>query len=223
MIGARAAIPAGSPNIDRNQERAKPEPYLAGASSRWGALYPGDTVMLRKTMITLFAAASVIMLASSAASARGGGHGGGGGGHHGGGGGSYHGGYGGGAIHGAAIGGVGFRGAAIGGASGFRAVSVGNGLGRPAMIGSSGYRSAGFVAHGLHGGHIHRGFHGRRFLVGAGLGFGLYAPYGYSDDYYGYPAYVYDDSYYEDGGCYLVQRRIHTRHGWRIRHVQVCG
>ncbi len=50
-----------------------------------------------------------------------------------------------------------------------------------------------------------------------------HAPYAYYDDYYDYPAYVYDDSYYEDGACYLVPRRIHTRHGWRVRHVQVCG
>jgi hypothetical protein len=210
MIAARAAIPAGSPNIDRNQERAKPKPYRAGASSRWGALYSGDTVMLRKTMITLFAAASVIMLASTAASARGGF---GGGGHHGGG----WGGYSGGAIHGAAIGGAGVAAAAIGGSSGVRAVSVGNGLGRPAVIVGSGYRSAGFVANGFHGGHFRHEFHGRRFLVGAGLG------YAYYDDYYDYPAYAYDDAYYGDGGCYLMQQRIHTRHGRRIRQIQVCG
>ena len=52
--------------------------------------------------------------------------------------------------------------------------------------------------------------------MGAGLG------YAYYDDYYDYP-YAYDDYYYDDGGCYVVQRRVHTRHGWRIRHVQVCG
>jgi hypothetical protein len=31
------------------------------------------------------------------------------------------------------------------------------------------------------------------------------------------------DSYSEDGGCYVVQRRMHTRYGWRMRPVQVCG
>lgn len=61
---------------------------------------------------------------------------------------------------------------------------------------------------GFHGG----GFHGGRgFAFGAGLGLGLYAPYAYS----GY----YDD----DDGCYVVQRRVHTRYGWRVRPVQVCG
>ena len=36
-------------------------------------------------------------------------------------------------------------------------------------------------------------------------------------------AYAYDDSYYDDGGCYVVQRRMHTRYGWHLRPVQVCG
>jgi hypothetical protein len=75
-------------------------------------------------------------------------------------------------------------------------------------------------ANGLHTGGFHHGFHhGRRFALGAGLGFGFY-PYG---DYYDYPYYADDDSYYDDGGCYIVKRRVHTRHGWRLRPVQVCG
>ena len=43
--------------------------------------------------------------------------------------------------------------------------------------------------------------------------------------FYGYPYYDYgyDDSYYGDGGCYVVQRRVHTRFGRRIRPVQVCA
>ena len=70
---------------------------------------------------------------------------------------------------------------------------------------------------GFHGGGFHGGFggfHGRGFGFGAGLGlgYGLYGP--------GY--YAYDDSY-EDGGCYLVRQRVHARHGWRIRHVEICG
>ena len=44
--------------------------------------------------------------------------------------------------------------------------------------------------------------------------------YGYG---YGYPDYAYNDSYYNNGGCYVVQRRIHTKAGWRVRPVQVCG
>jgi hypothetical protein len=55
--------------------------------------------------------------------------------------------------------------------------------------------------------------------LGAGLGYGLY---GYDDGYYGYP-YASDDSYYDNGDCYVVQRRVHTAHGWRRQPVQVCG
>jgi hypothetical protein len=46
----------------------------------------------------------------------------------------------------------------------------------------------------------------------------------YAYDYY--DPYTYDDSYYyyddDDGSCYVVQRRVHTTHGWRLRPVQVC-
>ena len=49
---------------------------------------------------------------------------------------------------------------------------------------------------------------------GGGFGFGLYGyPYGYP---YGY------DDYYGEEGCHLVLQRIHTRHGWRIRRVEIC-
>ena len=46
-----------------------------------------------------------------------------------------------------------------------------------------------------------------------------YGAYGYGG--YGYPdAYgYYDDE--DDGGCYLVRRRVMTRYGWLIRRVQV--
>ena len=58
---------------------------------------------------------------------------------------------------------------------------------------------------------------GRRFVFGSGLGYGFY-PYGYYNDY------AYDPyAYYDDGGCYVVQRRVHTKHGWRRHPVQVCG
>ena len=52
-----------------------------------------------------------------------------------------------------------------------------------------------------------------------------YGFYPYSD-YYGYAYYpydYYDDSYYDNGSCYVVNRRVHTTHGWRTRPVQVCG
>jgi hypothetical protein len=55
------------------------------------------------------------------------------------------------------------------------------------------------------------------------LGYSFY-PYGYYDDYadYDYP-YGYDDSYYDNGSCYVVNWRVHTTQGWRMRPVQVCG
>ena len=63
---------------------------------------------------------------------------------------------------------------------------------------------------------FHRGFR-RGFFAG---GF-FYGPYAY-DDWSDYP--YYDDSYYyNNGGCYIVQQRVHTRYGWRIQPVQVCG
>jgi hypothetical protein len=68
---------------------------------------------------------------------------------------------------------------------------------------------------GFHGG----GFHGFHHRFG-GIGLGFYGPY-YDGDYYsydGYPSYV-DQG---DSDCYLVRRRVYTRHGWRLRRVQVC-
>jgi hypothetical protein len=70
-----------------------------------------------------------------------------------------------------------------------------------------------------HDGGRHGFRHGRGFALGV-IGAGVY-PYGYYDDYY--PDYAYDDSYTDDGGCYVVQRRVHTRHGWRLQPVQVCS
>jgi hypothetical protein len=105
-----------------------------------------------------------------------------------------------------------YRGAAIGGITGFRAAAIGSGVGRSAVIGGSGFRGPAFAARGFH-----HGFHHRRVFV-----FGAFAgPYAYFDDYN--PYYVYDDTYYDDGGCYIVRQRVHTRHGWRVRPVQVCG
>jgi hypothetical protein len=80
--------------------------------------------------------------------------------------------------------------------------------------GGGGGHGGGFHGGGFHGG----GFRGGGFRgAGFGLGLGL-APYGYG---YGYP---YNYGYYDDeGGCYLVRRRVRTRHGWRIRRVEICG
>ena len=76
------------------------------------------------------------------------------------------------------------------------------------------------MAGGFHNGGFGRGFHGgfgRRFAFGSGLGYGFY-PYDYYDSY-SYDPYA----YYDDGGCYVQQRRVHTSHGWRTQPVQVCG
>ncbi|WP_426440126.1 hypothetical protein [Bradyrhizobium genosp. P] len=49
-------------------------------------------------------------------------------------------------------------------------------------------------------------------------------PHGYHDDYAYYDCpYSYDDSYYDNGSCHVVNRRVHTTHGWRTRPVQVRG
>jgi hypothetical protein len=116
------------------------------------------------------------------------------------------GGGGGGGGHGGGGGGGG-RGGGMGGGGGFH----GGGFG-----GGGGFRGGGF-----HGGFASRGFNGggfhRRAFVRVGLG-----SYGYYDGYY---PYAYNDDYYDDGGCYVVvvRRRVHTRYGWRVRPVQICG
>ena len=56
--------------------------------------------------------------------------------------------------------------------------------------------------------------------IGFGLGYGAY-DYGYGYPYYA--NYGYDDGYYGDGGCYIVQRRVLTPYGWSFRPVQVCN
>jgi hypothetical protein len=150
--------------------------------------------MLRKTMIVLFAVASVAMVAPDVASARGGGGGGHGGGGWGGGGG------------GRSMGGGGWS-------SGGRSMS-GVGSFRSAAVAGPGFNH-GFNNHGFNHG-FHNRFARRAFVFGAFAG-----PYAYYDDpYYDY---AYDDSYYGDGGCYVVRQRVHTRYGWRIRPVQVCS
>jgi hypothetical protein len=99
----------------------------------------------------------------------------------------------------------------------------GGGGGGRGMGGGGGFHGGGFGGGfrggGFHGGFASRGFNGggfhRRAFVGVGLG-----SYGYYDGYY---PYAYNDDYYDDGGCYVVRRRVHTRYGWRVRPVQVCG
>jgi hypothetical protein len=82
--------------------------------------------------------------------------------------------------------------------------------------GGGGHGGGGGFGHGGggfgHGGGFHGGgFRGGGFGVGVGLG--LYG--------YGYP-YGYGGYYEDEGGCYIEQHRVHTRHGWRIRRVEVC-
>jgi hypothetical protein len=91
---------------------------------------------------------------------------------------------------------------------------------------AGGFRDGGFRGGGFHGrdgrgfhDHDGRGFRDRdRFTF---FGGGFY-PYDYYDDYAYYP-YGYSDSYYDNGNCYVVQRRVHTTHGWRLSPRQVCG
>jgi hypothetical protein len=68
------------------------------------------------------------------------------------------------------------------------------------------------------------GFHGGPGLAFGPKGLGVYAeyPYGAYGYHYGYYNYPYHTAYYfdDDGGCYLVRRRVHTRHGWRS--VEAC-
>jgi hypothetical protein len=178
-----------------NKSRCESVLSLGATSSKGGS-------MMRKTTIALFALAAVGLAQPTAAFARGGG--GGGGGHGGGGGG-----------HGGGMGGGGFRGGGFGGGGGFR----GGGFHSSAALGGGGFRGGGFhggfASGGFHGGGFHRGGFHRRAFVGFGLG-----SYGYYDGYY---PYAYNDDYYDDGGCYVVRRRVHTRYGWRVQRVEVCG
>lgn len=75
--------------------------------------------------------------------------------------------------------------------------------------GGGGFHGGGFGGFRGGGGGFHDGFHRHVFF---GFGGGPYA----DDSYYPY----YDGD--EDGGCYLVRRRVHTHHGWRIRRFEVC-
>jgi len=78
----------------------------------------------------------------------------------------------------------------------------------------------------FHDGGFRGGVPGRGFDHDRGLGhdrdFGRHFGFGFGG-YYPYDNYAYDDSYYDNGNCYVVQRRVHTTHGWRLQPVQVCG
>jgi hypothetical protein len=104
------------------------------------------------------------------------------------------GGHGGGGFHG---GGMGISG------GGFH----GGGFGRSMAFHDGGFRGGEFHGHGFD----HDRDFGRRF------GFGGYVPYDYYDNY------AYGDTYYDNGSCYVIQRRVHTTQGWRRQPVQVCG
>jgi hypothetical protein len=61
------------------------------------------------------------------------------------------------------------------------------------------------------------------FTTGAALEATATTPFDYGYYDYGYPDYAYGDSYYDNGDCYVVQRRVHSRSGWHVRPVQVCS
>jgi hypothetical protein len=90
------------------------------------------------------------------------------------------------------------------GASSTAALARGGGGGGGHGGGGGGH---GFGGHGF-GGH---GFGGHGFR-GGGFGFGFYP--GYYDGYYPY--------YEDETSCYVVRQRVMTRHGWRVRRVDVC-
>ena len=78
-----------------------------------------------------------------------------------------------------------------------------------------GFHGGGFHGGGFHGGGFHHhGFYGRGFGIGSDLvsRHPTLTAGAILIGYYGYP-YAY--SGYDDGGCYLERRRVHTRHGWR--------
>ena len=155
--------------------------------------------MLRNTMIALCTVASVAMLAPGMALARGGGGGGHGGG----------GGFGGGHASN-------FGGSFGAHASSFAAAPSGNfanSMARAPNGNVGAVQGNRFASGNFARGGFNHGFRHHRHFVG---GF-------FVDDGWGYPDYAYDDTYSDDGGCYIVQQRVHTAYGWRIRPVQVCG
>jgi hypothetical protein len=91
---------------------------------------------------------------------------------------------------------------------------------------------------GMYGGGMHMGGGGMHFS-GGHFGAGHFGGGHFSGGHFGgfhhhfggigfypfpvYDYYPYEESYpYYGGDCYLVRQRVHTRHGWRLRTVQVC-
>jgi hypothetical protein len=99
-----------------------------------------------------------------------------------------------------------------------QAAQARGGFGGGGHIGGGGHwGGGGGWGHGWHGGGFWPGV-----AIGAGIaGAGYYGAYGYG---YGDPYYY--GAGYDDGGygaqCYLVQQRVMTQWGWRVRRVQVC-
>jgi len=60
-----------------------------------------------------------------------------------------------------------------------------------------------------------------RDLMGGGPSFYRYGNGYQGGNYGGGRTYQGGGDYY--GGCFVVRERVHTRYGWRIRPVQVCG
>jgi hypothetical protein len=75
--------------------------------------------------------------------------------------------------------------------------------------GGGGGHGGGGGGHGFGGGGHGFGGHGFR---GGGFGYGFYPSY--YDGYYPY--------YEDETSCYVVRQRVMTRHGWRVRRVEVC-
>lgn len=173
--------------------------------------------MLKNLMLGATALAVVAVTAPDVASARPGG----GGGHYSGGGGAHFSG-----------GTPAFRSAAV--SPSFRSAAVASPAFRSNAIAAPNARVAQFNAGRNWNGNWNGRHHFRRGFGYGGLALGLAAaPYYYNN--YGYP---YDDTYYDnyaysDNGYYVqddqqdtscyVQRRVHTRYGWRLQTFNVCG
>ena len=95
----------------------------------------------------------------------------------------------------------------------FRTGGFGGGAFHGGGFASNGFHGGGFHGGGFRGDGFHHAFRGRgsRLLWARRLRRLLLS------------VLHLDDSYYDDGSCYVVQRRVHTRYGWRYHPVQVCG
>jgi hypothetical protein len=93
-----------------------------------------------------------------------------------------------------------------------------------AMLAPTDASARGWGHGGWGGGWPGGGWRGPAIGLGLGLGLaGAYGGYGYPYGGYGYGGYPYGYASYDDGGCYVVRRRVWTSYGWRYQPVQVCG